>query len=144
MKSAASFDMGNQKVDPNEWWSGLSGSERAFFHEIIRHAEELLEHEMLRVRFNGVSYSPVLITQRDPAIQPGRSGRLRPVHREPEQWWVGLSLKERTFVWGLSRIIKDLPEHGDEYLEIENIGNGLRASQVANFKNPTGGRAEVN
>jgi hypothetical protein len=137
--------MSEKKQNPDEWWAAMSPLEQNFFRDVIWLAEDLLDREVLRLTFNGRNFSPVLVSRRSPAIQPGRAGgRMRVLALEPEEWWGGLHPAMRKFVRELAGSIEQLQKYRDEFLEIVNTGNGFKAALSVKFSRPTGGKAETN
>jgi hypothetical protein len=137
--------MSEEKYNAEEWWAGLSAAERCFFREVIGLAEGLAEDEVIRLTFNGRSFSPVLVSEDQRGVPFERLGNLSGgAMSEPDDWWGELNGPERGFVQALARIILGLQKHPEECLEIKNTGEGFRVTHLLVLKAPTGGRAELN
>ncbi|HWX22702.1 MAG TPA: hypothetical protein VN578_22590 [Candidatus Binatia bacterium] len=66
--------MSKQIKTPNESCAKRSSAEKAFSWDVITLAEDILDAEVQKLVFNGGNYSPVLVSQRNPAVQLGRMG----------------------------------------------------------------------
>jgi hypothetical protein len=119
--------MSAQRECLNEWWQSLSAPERPFFRDLIRLAEDLMDEELLRMRFDGGSFSLELISGQRSAMEVG--GLFASAGPEPEEWWAGLPTEARAFVRGLDKVIGDLVRRRGGSLEICNTGNGIVANQ---------------
>lgn len=137
--------MSEEQQSPGQWWDGLSPTARAFFREVLGLAEDLLENEVIRLSFNGRSYSPLLVSGHAAGVQICRGRGLRGrLLSEADDWWEHLNLADRGFVQALAGIIAGLERHPEECLEIKNTGDGFRISHLLNLKAQLGGKAEMN
>ena len=136
--------MRNNEPDPDAWWSERSPDEKRFFRAVVLMAEDLLDGEVLKLSFNGQSFTPVLFSKREPATQPGRAAGKTTPDQNDDEWWAVISSLERTLTRELAKLIKELQHDCDKALEMTNTAEKFTASLVLNFKKPTGGRAATN
>jgi hypothetical protein len=126
------------------WWSSRSADEKKLFHSVVVIAEDLLDGEVLKLTFTGQGFAAALVSERDPATQPGRTaGKVTPGQSD-EEWWATISPTERTLTRELAKLMKELQSDRDKTLEITNTDEKLTATLVLNLKKPTGGRAATN
>lgn len=130
--------------NPDAWWSERSTDEKKFFRAVVVMAEDLLDGEILQLSFNGQSFTPVLISKRDPATQPGRTAEKITAEQNDEEWWAVLSSRERKLTQELAKLIKELRHDCEKALEMRNTDEQFTATLVLNLKKPTGGRAATN
>ncbi len=131
--------------DPNVWWGALAPCEKALLRDLIQLTQGIADDQVLKLSFNGATFSPVLISKGDPRIEPRPArSRVDVTKEEPEIWWAGLSPVQRDFVRGIARIIGQLERNQDQSLELRKMGGGLRATRVLTLKQPVGGSAVLN
>ena len=130
--------------DSDEWWSGISADEQKLFRAVVVIAEDLLDGEVLKLTFSGYGFSPVLVSRRDPATQPGRMAGKVPPGQSDVEWWATISPEERTLTRKLAKLMKELQSDCDKAVEMTNTDEKLTATLVLKLKKPTGGNSATN
>jgi hypothetical protein len=135
--------------DAGEWWERRRPDERVLFRDLLKLVDGIVEGEVLEVscpRQGQGHYVPTLKSKGYPTARPAeKEERFRLTDRDPDDWWDGLSEKDRVFVMELGGLLRKLQRDPYEAVEFRRVPGRICVQHVVNFKKPVdAGRAAVN
>ena len=103
----------------------MSWGEKTYFHNVIRCVDNLQEHDLLELIFDGGTFLPVLISERKSSEILG--GEDEKNNLDPEAWWAGLPPVKRNFVREVDRgLVRMVME--DKVMQFRKIGPNIKIS----------------
>jgi hypothetical protein len=133
--------------DPGEWWERRRPDERVLFRDLLKLVDGIVEGELLEVSCpTRGHYEPVLKSKGYPKRRPAvEEERFRLTDRDPDDWWDGLSEKDRVFVMELGGILLKLERDAYQAVEFRRVPGMVCVQHIINFRKPVdAGRAAVN